>query len=719
MIGKRWIPFLFVLLLGAGVCPVEGIDLTHAVVYDVPDDIMAAQFGKIEPSLLTQADLAAMAAWRFEGDTIKVLAILVEWTNRQGQYSQATFDSMLFSRNVWPGGSMADYIDEVSFGKATVIGTVIDWVNGGQYNPGYDFSDLLEPLDAVIDYSQYDGNQDGAVDAVIFIRSGTGQEFSQNPYDIWSYAITYGQGYGLGPFDGVLVSGWNTSPELYPMRDPDDPTVFSGLNSLNSIRVFAHETCHNLGLPDLYDYDGKLDPVTFYTPNDSNDHPVYDWCNMGFGGYGILSLGAQTPTHLTGWCKKEMGWITPIVLCETEYQSLVVKSIETTDDSSLYMLPISADGREYFLLEYRNTQSAAMFDHFDSDFSCYFFPMMSYGHDPLDRGLLITHVDLNMMVYPHRINYGLPRLPHYTVAVEDAGYNPARDIYFNPSGYLSDTAQWWYPYETRKGALFSSDVPYQNLFDPSTYPSSDGYYGPTGITVRVDSIIGDRLYVYVSQPVADADNDGFGNGCDNCPLLANADQADGDGDGVGDVCDNCPAAYNPDQADYDGDGFADACDNCPADYNSNQADGDGDGVGNVCDNCPNAANADQADGDGDGVGTVCDNCPTVANDEQADSDGDGIGTACDNCPTLANPDQADGDGDGIGDVCDYICGDANGDRLINVGDAVFVINFVFRSGPTPAPLEAGDANCDGSVNVGDAVYLVNYVFRSGPPPCCR
>ncbi|NMC42905.1 MAG: hypothetical protein GYA46_03225, partial [candidate division Zixibacteria bacterium] len=61
MIGKRWIPFLFVLLLGAGVCPVEGIDLTHAVVYDVPDDIMAAQFGKIEPSLLTQADLAAMA----------------------------------------------------------------------------------------------------------------------------------------------------------------------------------------------------------------------------------------------------------------------------------------------------------------------------------------------------------------------------------------------------------------------------------------------------------------------------------------------------------------------------------------------------------------------------------------------------------------------------------------------------------------------------------
>lgn len=266
MIGKRWLSFLCLLLLAAGAGSVGAIDLSHAIIFDVPDDIMPAQFGKIEPSVLTTADIAAMSARRFEGDTIKVLAILVEWTNRQGRYSRETFDSMLFSRNVWPGGSMADYINEVSFGKATVVGTVIDWVNGGTYNSGYDFSDLLEPLDATIDYSQYDGNRDGAVDAVIFIRSGTGQEFSQNAYDIWSYAISYGDGYGLGPFDGVLVSGWNTSPELYPLRDPDNPTVFSGLDTLNSIRVFAHETSHNLGLPDLYDYDGKLDPVTFYTP---------------------------------------------------------------------------------------------------------------------------------------------------------------------------------------------------------------------------------------------------------------------------------------------------------------------------------------------------------------------------------------------------------------------------------------------------------------------
>lgn len=67
------------------------------------------------------------------------------------------------------------------------------------------------------------------------------------------------------------------------------------------------------------------------------------------------------------------------------------------------------------------------------------------------------------------------------------------------------------------------------------------------------------------------------------------------------------------------------------------------------------------------------------------------------------------------------CGDANGDGNVNVGDAVFVVNYVFRGGPAPDPICLGDANGDGNVNVGDAVYIVNYIFRGGYPPvttCC-
>ncbi len=64
------------------------------------------------------------------------------------------------------------------------------------------------------------------------------------------------------------------------------------------------------------------------------------------------------------------------------------------------------------------------------------------------------------------------------------------------------------------------------------------------------------------------------------------------------------------------------------------------------------------------------------------------------------------------------CGDANRDELINVADAVYIINYVFKGGPAPDPVEYGDANCDGAVNVGDGVYLINYVFKGGPRPCC-
>jgi hypothetical protein len=65
----------------------------------------------------------------------------------------------------------------------------------------------------------------------------------------------------------------------------------------------------------------------------------------------------------------------------------------------------------------------------------------------------------------------------------------------------------------------------------------------------------------------------------------------------------------------------------------------------------------------------------------------------------------------------YVCGDANGDDQANVGDAVFLISYVFNGGPAPEPIDAGNANCDEGVNVADAVYLINYVFNGGAEPC--
>jgi PKD repeat protein len=67
-------------------------------------------------------------------------------------------------------------------------------------------------------------------------------------------------------------------------------------------------------------------------------------------------------------------------------------------------------------------------------------------------------------------------------------------------------------------------------------------------------------------------------------------------------------------------------------------------------------------------------------------------------------------------IRDVIRGDANDDDTIDVGDPVYLVNYIFREGPGPLSIEAGDANFDFIVDIGDAVFLINYIFRGGPPP---
>ncbi len=66
----------------------------------------------------------------------------------------------------------------------------------------------------------------------------------------------------------------------------------------------------------------------------------------------------------------------------------------------------------------------------------------------------------------------------------------------------------------------------------------------------------------------------------------------------------------------------------------------------------------------------------------------------------------------------YSVGDFNLDGAVDGGDVVFLISYLYASGPAPDPLELGDVNCDDSVDLGDVIFLINYIFRNGPPPSC-
>ncbi len=64
----------------------------------------------------------------------------------------------------------------------------------------------------------------------------------------------------------------------------------------------------------------------------------------------------------------------------------------------------------------------------------------------------------------------------------------------------------------------------------------------------------------------------------------------------------------------------------------------------------------------------------------------------------------------------FVVGDVNNDQLIDVGDAIHLLNFLFKQGPPPHLIAAADCNCDNIIDLGDVVLILNYLFKQGQVP---
>ncbi len=83
-------------------------------------------------------------------------------------------------------------------------------------------------------------------------------------------------------------------------------------------------------------------------------------------------------------------------------------------------------------------------------------------------------------------------------------------------------------------------------------------------------------------------------------------------------------------------------------------------------------------------------------------------------PSTSNGEVVLGHGTG-----NFLRGNCNGDPQVDLGDAIFVLNFLFPAGtpPTTDCEDACDGNDDGSLNVADAVAILGFLFQStGPLP---
>ncbi|HUU30205.1 MAG TPA: M6 family metalloprotease domain-containing protein [archaeon] len=282
-------------------------------------------------------------------DKFYLPVLLGSFSDRDESHSVEDFQDLLFDNN--PSGTMTGYFSENSYGQLLLTGKVYGWLqvdhpvdyyaatawdaNSFPQNIAGFVTEIVTEADPVVDFSFYDndgpdgvpnsGDDDGYVDAVMIVYAGV---YGENSLPVAGLqgalgglgSQTYTTGDPSSNGGSVKIRVFTLVPEL--LQD-----------SIFPIGVACHEFCHVLGLPDLYDHT-------------LNSVGLGYWCIMSFGN----NPPGGKPTHLSAWCKMQLGWVTPVEV--NEDKTINLDPVET--NSKVYM--IWEDGyrlSRYFLLENR------------------------------------------------------------------------------------------------------------------------------------------------------------------------------------------------------------------------------------------------------------------------------------------------------------------------------------------------------------------------------
>ena len=295
-------------------------------------------------------------------EPFKIPMLLIEFPDLNSINSVNQFNNMMNMENYESSqgetGSFYDYFQEVSYGQFSPITDVMGWYMANEsytvYGDGApDGYNMVRTMirDAVneacingVDWSIYDNDNNGYVDALNIVHAGAGAEEGNSSY-IWSHSWQLGN-YAT-ECNGVIINNYVIQPERTTM----------GTGGMVHIGVFAHEFGHALGVPDLYDTD-------YSSPG------VGNWCLMSGGSWGGNGGSPWYPVHMSAWIKYQLGWITPITIDEP----IIEYDIENVQENPIVLRMDGINNTsEYYLFENRQK--------------------ILYDQNLPYHGLLIWHVD--------------------------------------------------------------------------------------------------------------------------------------------------------------------------------------------------------------------------------------------------------------------------------------------------------------------------------------
>lgn len=241
-------------------------------------------------------------------------------------------------------------------------------------------SEACKLLDAEIDFSQYDTDNDGIVDNIFYFWAGYGEADSGDPNDLWPCSWNLMQAKDTLLCDGKYIGGFACSNELRT-NDNDASVVPTGIGT------FVHEFGHVLGLPDMYD-------------------TQYNMLSFTSGYVDLMDKGSyandsRTPPNLSGYERCVLGWATPKVLNMQADSVLTLKPVISGD-----VLQIKTKNPdENFFLENRQLEG------WDK-----YLPL---------HGMLAWHVDYDSLAFHNNVLNCDYTHPRYDLVAADGKRNSA------------------------------------------------------------------------------------------------------------------------------------------------------------------------------------------------------------------------------------------------------------------------------------------------------